>query len=125
MSETRGTTRFELITTLDFGVLSRPNLDEVAERLEAAIVVDSLEFPMVSAYFVSIDTDSGESLIDVGLRFEGIPGQLIEETAAELLGRALVRVEGDRDPEPGQPWADSPAARAMERHRDSFLLVPA
>lgn len=82
----------ELTTTVRFDPEQYPDLGAAAESLEGALLDAMVEESIVTikAYFVRTLGD----VVQVGLRFEGMNSMYVEETADDLLGVALAKLEG-------------------------------
>lgn len=87
----------ELTTTVKVDGVAVGDLQAIADAVETALV-DAIreEGQMaVTGYFVI--AQPGDSSLMIGMRFEGMDVQYIEETATDLLTLALERLGGFKD----------------------------
>lgn len=87
----------ELTTTVRVDGVSAAELPAVADAVESALVSAIQEEGQltVTGYFVA--ARATENSLQIGLRFEGMDPQFIEETASELLKLALERLGEFKD----------------------------
>lgn len=108
------TARFELTTSLSInGTVD--SLDLYTERLDTALAQVLGGSPLVTAYFVRANHEAVE--IEVGLRFEGMKAEKVEDAADHLIDQAIDKAT--------RSFKEGSGKTGLTAVREESTLVPA